>query len=261
MAARRTIARVTTRVSLALLGLAVAVLQGLDQTKIVHVSKWWELAGLVGVGLITFGDNTRALIQASSEAKRSEAKRKVFRDTVAALSTIAEKNSISIMHLGASVFLIKKKIVWVGWRKGFWRRPEILDRWDRIRLSDHPQPSKVRWSLGKGAVGSAWKTGRAAHRDWKNINARWGSRSPTTQQFAGMAAHTRAGLEHAEFVALLGKYSETLAVPIMNDGGRVFGVLSVDVACTGNVPTILDDRDVEKLLENTVGLVRPELGK
>lgn len=263
MASFRTVVRVSSRVTFALLGLGVAVLQALDETHRINLDKgdwrWAEFVGLVALGLIAFGDNARALVRTSSEAKRAESRRKVFRDIVTALSEIAASNDVSIMYLGASIFLVRKKLIWDGWRLWRVRRRELLDRWDRIRLSDSPQRSSVRWFKGKGAVGTAWKNRRRCHRDWHSINARWGDREPTPAEFAGISAEAKAGLEYDEFVALLGKYSETLAVPIMNGVGTVVGVLSVDVACTGNVHKILDDRNVEVLLENAIGVVLPEL--
>lgn len=259
---KRSVAKLVVRGILAILGLTVAVLQAFDQTKIVHLSRWWELSALIGVGAITFLDNTWAVVRASTDARRAEARRKVFRAVTTALSVIAETNATSIMHLGASVFLIKKRFVWSGWQRAGFRCEQVLVRWDRIRLSGHPQPTKVRWTVGKGAVGTAWEKGRAAHRSWQAINTKWAAGTPTRDQFdRRVSAEAKCGLSYEEFVSLLGKYSETLAVPIMNENGNVYGILSVDVACTGGVPEILKDRDVEKLIENTVESMRPELSK
>jgi hypothetical protein len=58
----------------------------------------------------------------------------------------------------------------------------------------------------------------------------------------------------------LGKYSEILAVPILNaENGKMIGVLSVDVAHTASAPNVLEGHEIVKLLERMIGLVRPDL--
>jgi len=117
------------------------------------------------------------------------------------------------------------------------------------------------FTAGKGTVGTAWETSRAVHKDWTKICDRWDGKNPTEQDFEKMSAKTRANFTYQEFVSMLGKYSEVLAIPIKNEGtGKIEGVLSVDVSrhATNTTP-VLDNREIVSLFEEVIGLVRPDL--
>lgn len=76
-----------------------------------------------------------------------------------------------------------------------------------------------------------------------------------------MSVKTRANFTYQEFVSMLGKYSEVLAIPIKNqESGEIEGVLSVDVSRTAGTSTaVLNDHEIISMFEEIIGLVRPDL--
>ncbi|PKI89857.1 hypothetical protein CW368_11855 [Actinomycetales bacterium SN12] len=157
---------------------------------------------------------------------------------------VARRHKVDITLLGASVFRVRRQFL-VG--------KKMLERVDRYRMSDFPQQSKVNWLPGKGAIGEAWRQVAIRHVDWRPIQARWGDgKIETEADWARVPAEDRCGLTMAEFLNIVDKYAEVLAIPILKPGTtKCDGVLSLDVPIRANVGRlVLSDGDtVEKATE------------
>jgi hypothetical protein len=153
---------------------------------------------------------------------RVEIRNQLFQ-LVATISTVAE---VPIGEIGCGLFVIQPRGIF---------RKQRLQRIERVRIIDDVSPSVVNFTKGKGAVGRCWEEARPAHNDWRAINSKYHAASPTDEDFAKFKPTTTKGFERKEFVSLVGKYSEVLAVPIVNDG-KFLGCVAVP---RPRVPVIL----------------------
>ncbi|MEJ1230043.1 MAG: hypothetical protein WDM88_04475 [Galbitalea sp.] len=84
-----------------------------------------------------------------------------------------------------------------------------------------------RW---KRVIGTAWLQKKIIHMDWSRIAARWGGTAINQDQFTKLPINTRSGFTHAEFIGIVGKYSEILGVPIWNEQQtKCIGIYAIDV--------------------------------
>ena len=209
------------RTLLALAGFALAAIVTGNQlgvfTLMTATQRWGCAVALAGV---TFVDNVRAARMRHTAPRKLEARSRVQKVFVALLVQLAREKSVAIEHLGASVFVPRRVFYREGWRI---RYAKVLVRILRFRLDDHPQPSNVRWTKGKGAVGECWKKGRVIHRDWRRTRTRFGRETLTEAQFADVPDHAKDNFRFEEFRSIADKYSEVLAVPVLSDHGATVG--------------------------------------
>jgi hypothetical protein len=136
---------------------------------------------------------------------------------ISALAVISQQTGIFITELGANVFLLAGR--------GAKRR---LERVERVRLSDNPPMSNIKWTYGKGVVGRCWANGRPEYFEWKPIADRWAGKDITDEQFEAMRELHKQGLDKQEFMAMVAKYAEIYAVPIRDEFGQFIGCLTFD---------------------------------
>jgi hypothetical protein len=137
------------RVALSLLGLTAATLQAFDTTKAIHLSRWWELSALIAIGVITFVDNARTARNRTERWKKVEKRSRVQRLVIIGLAELSEQQPVSVLDLGASIWLVPSGLR-SALRERILKRSPALVRSQRIRLSDSPQPSAIDWTEGKG---------------------------------------------------------------------------------------------------------------
>ncbi|WP_347123295.1 hypothetical protein [Microbacterium sp. SY138] len=228
------------------LGLFVLVLfNGLvDQSFIKDdpVARFWLLAGTGALVLTDAIWTAVAVFIGRGKAARQERIRLFL---LPVIREVARRHRIDITLLGASVFRVRRRF-------GLFGRKQ-LERVDRYRMSDLPQQSKVVWVSGKGAIGEAWRNVAIEHVDWRPIQARWGSGKVKTEaDWTRVPLEDRCGMTMAEFLNIVDKYAEVLAIPILKPNTtRCDGVLSLDVPIRANVGSlVLNDVDtVEKATE------------
>jgi len=178
----------------------------------------------------------------------------------AALVEISAETTISLPILGASVFRVQKRIrltkswPFVGWESFLFR---VL----HFRLSASPQPSTVVWTPGKGAIGQCVRSRRAVHKNWSPIARRYRHKPPSAAKYASLPAETKSGFTYEEFIGIVEKYAEILAVPIMSeDGANILGVISIDRPYDpARTDEVLDTPAVEGIAETAVAAIRGDL--
>lgn len=241
------------RILFALASLGLAVLVAGVQTKVFKdVSANRQLAFAAGLAVVIFFDNCRAAWRRHKAPGRQQARARMQKAVVGALVTVGEDKNVALRHLGGSVFAIR--------RRGLLRHPRLV-RVLRFRLDDHPQPSQVVWTPGKGAIGRCWKQRRKVHSDWLAVAEKYGGRELTAAQFAKIPPATRDGFNLSEFVGIVDKYAEILAVPVLSHLGEIVGVISIDVAAKADLGRkILNFQDVEDCATGAAVLVRDDLG-
>lgn len=213
----------------------------------------WTLGiSIIGLALLTFGDSVRrAFLRLRAEGVEKK-QLEVRTQLTLALISIADHHKISVEELGCGLFLMQER-----WLK----RPARLVRTMRIRLPDDLHESPVEFTIGKGAVGLCWKKVTTQHRDWRGINARYADAVDVESRWSSMKEETKNGFTLEEFVTLLGKYAEVLAVPIVANGSFI-GCVALDRKWNPDEPQdvlLLADRQTKKLLGTTAQTLVPAL--
>jgi hypothetical protein len=89
---------------------------------------------------------------------------------------------------------------------------------------------QAQWFKGKGTIGKCWELDRPVYKYWLPIALRHGNGNLTPQTFARISKDAKMEMSREEFVSIVDKYAEILAVPVKNHEGQIVGVLSVDLA-------------------------------
>jgi hypothetical protein len=183
------------------------------------------------VSLVVLGvDNAGTLVLRAQQSHRRGQNQQIEKALQSLLIEVAKGGKVRFEELGASVYRPSR-------RDRFNRKdqdPDLILRVVRYRPAGYPQQSGVTWTPSKGIVGRAWSSRREAYIDWRPIVARYaGVADMTDEQFLKkIPEKTRLGFTRTEFVAIVDKYSEILAVPIWHGrkDNKLVGVLSIDRA-------------------------------
>lgn len=137
------------------------------------------------------------------------------------------KHGIPFEQLGSGIFVVSP-------RDRFFRRsdqPLRLSRHLRYRPSNYPQQSGVAWAPGKGAVGVCWEARKPVHRNWHNLAKKWRHVDTIADDtWTRIKEETKMGFSKSEFLSIVDKYSEILAVPIWHPekDNKLIGIMSID---------------------------------
>ncbi len=186
---------------------------------------WWSLPGRRALLLVLFvlvfaaiRDNVKNLVDRTRATKKQKRQEDAEKAAVGAMIEISELTKVPVGDLGVSVYKI---------RKG-WLSPDYLDRVIRYRISHYPPPSNVDWTKGKGAIGYCWETKQPAYRNRNSVARRFVGAPPDDQQWSSMTEKDRGGFDREDFAEVVHKYCEVAAVPIIDEGGIIRGVLALD---------------------------------
>lgn len=123
---------------------------------------------------------------------------------------------VPVRPLGASAWLIVLTL-----------RGQRLHRIARERINQTPGPSKIRWTKGKGVIGSCWKTGKDACYHAEAFDTLHGG--DTRTDWDELDHDTRMGLAFDEYVQVRGKYGTVIAVPLTDRRrDKIIGVVALD---------------------------------
>lgn len=121
---------------------------------------------------------------------------------------------------------------WVAKRFGKEKQPprRYLSRIERFRVTD-PSPVDVEWPEGRGVIGTCVATNGVAYRDYRPGQRRHPEDRPMTDaKWKEVCRKDQDdGFEPHEFVRMIHRYEQVLALPIADGAGRVIGCISVDV--------------------------------
>lgn len=246
-------AGLTLRIIVAAAALAAAVLQAMAEAKTFKGPTWLPVVLAISVAVFAFIDNARTSIRTIRAPKREGAWGRIQKTSAAALVQIADTHPDLLIELmGVSVFVPKRR-----WLIG----PMRLVRPSRFRLSDAPQASSVTWSAGKGCIGVSFRDKRAVYCHWAPLARRYGGKPVTESEFHAIPADKRWNFTREEFLGIVAKYAEILAVPIMSeDGGKIRGVVAIDRPYkAGDNRKLLDNEDVRGIAEGLAVSIRDDL--
>lgn len=246
---------------LALAAAALIVFETLLQMNIYKDPKWIPLTivGVVAVG--TLATNIRSTINVVTASEREKTRLRIYQACVAAAAVTSNHTGVDVLTIGVSAY---KTVRRPGFCKRLWPLTikVKLGRVARCRVADLPQPSNVRWTKGKGAIGTCLQSEHWQHKNWSPIVALFPSGTPTEAQFGALTDDDRAGLTYKEFVRIYDKYAEILAVPIMSVGGsQIVGVVAVDRPYDASHATpVLDSPSVLAAAETAAVAICTDVG-
>lgn len=248
------------RVLVAVAGAFVVVMLAGDERGIFRLKErtlFWAAVTLAG---ITFLDSFLVALRRFRQIRRDVAEARVQKALVSLLVEIADVNNVRVQHLGASVFVPRRRLVRTDKEVLNRRIQQVLVRVMRFRLDEHPQRTPITWARGKGAVGSCWTSARTVHRPWHLQAENHSSPELSRVEFEQIEDDLRDNFTHREFVAIANKYSEVLAVPVLSEAAEIVGIISIDVAHrAGIVNNILNDTDIEAQADAAATLIRDDL--
>lgn len=249
----------------AVVAVAVLVLGGLVQLEVFKPSKFLAIVLIGALALFTLIDNVRTAYQTVKATRRQDAVARIAMTVMGMTNAVAHQCGLTTGVVGGSVFVAKKRWI-LRSHIIFVIRTTVLVRppqW-RIRYADGPQPSRVVWTTEKGAIGQAFRSGSIVYKYWAAIAERHGGRNGSidSTSFTALSNDVKSGFAHTEFVSIVGKYAEILAVPIMSvDGGKVLGVFAIDRPYRADEPPqmLFDCSAVADSVERVAGLIRDDL--
>lgn len=221
------------RIIIALVALALVVLKSATEVKFIGGEPQLEFALLVTAGIAVFLESVVKAIQLIRRPAIETKKKRLEKTVLSCLQSISASTSIDVSELGGSVFITRRPFPWFAFQRSFpWiRANRVLRRVLRFRLNDEPQPSKIKWTLDRGAIGPAAETGVVQHADWtayaRALNT---GVSNDASVYQNVPLDQRFGLSQEDFCRMARKYSESLAIPLINSTGtKIIGSLSIDI--------------------------------
>lgn len=195
--------------------------------------------------------------EVAGEARRLD----IHKAVIATLVALAGETATKITDLGANVFLVSspwRRRVRLGRRVLSIGREPRLERIERIRLADYPSMSAVTWTEGKGVIGAAWANERPEHVNWSPLASRWDGVNITDAEWDSIDDHSKAGFSRADFIAMVGKYAEIIAVPIKDEQGTTIGVIAIDRVWRREATQtpVLDTASVEEAVTSAAAVLQ-----
>lgn len=252
--------RAAWTVSLSLYSAAVGVLLILDKTLKPDTLRWvhnpkltiWVVSILAGLTFVDAAKRTFHRVRASQiEKHRIEIRNQL----ATVIVTVAELHHLDIGDVGCGLFLVQPRGL---------KRPPRLVRTERVRLVDDLHESEVLFTKGKGTVGACWEHQRPAHFDWIRINSQFAEHPDLTKKhWHSLSPEMRRNFAQDEFVSLVGKYAEVLAIPVMINS-KFEGCLALDRRWNKDDPadrSLLNDQPTKSVLGLAVKTLQPLLKK
>lgn len=191
-------------------------------------------------------------------ARMNERRRRVVADQMEqlkqrmtlALVDIAHLVSLPCQDIGVHLYVVQhpspKRL----------RKPH-LDRLLRVRLSSVPVSSDIRWSRGKGVVGSCWQQERDLAIDLHVLHEP--HYACDEHGWQALPPEVTLQMTFSDFERTRGKYGVVLATPMTRELGGVIGVVTVDGPCGRSAA--LDTGPVRTALRRLADDMRRDLGR
>jgi hypothetical protein len=191
---------------------------------------WVPIALAIVVAIGSVITNFRGTLHAATESRREGVRQRIQKASIGAAAVVHGITGLDMLTIGVSVFRARRRPALKCALWPFFMKVHHLERVERFRLTDIPQPSKVKWMAGKGAIGKCLETRRRVHKNWSPIVLRLQDHDVlTVDEYRQIPEADRDGFTYDEFVGIMDKYAEVLALPIMSaGGGEIVGVIAID---------------------------------
>lgn len=202
-----------------LVGLA-AVLQHFELITLAPAFEPWVWG--ISLSIIAL-DNLGTVVSRKYHNSRAAQYFKMERHLMAMVIQLSQSRDLRFEELGASIYVASK----LPKRS---RSPVRLKRIMRFRPAGYPQRSGIKWTAATGTVGDCWTNQTTRHKNTHAIAAKYVGTAIEPAAYAKIPKETRQGFTCKEFNAIVGNYSEILAVPIWHGRKerKLVGVLTVD---------------------------------
>ena len=216
-------ASIAWNIGLACLAFVVGAAKTLDDQltaetwKWVHSPKLQACLAIALAGIVLLDSIRRAIghLGAWQEVKmRSEVRKQLS----SAIATVCAVAGVKPGDVGSGLFLVHRSR-----RKGL-----RLKRVERVRLLDTMTESGIVFRENVGTVGKCWATERPSHHNWTAVNRRHAEKPPDEAAWNSVKSETKHGFTYSEWLKMLGRYSEVIAVPVTVNA-KLIGCLAVDL--------------------------------
>ena len=240
------IAQLVVRLLWVVITAALPVLLFLASRGLVDVTPATLVELAVGQGVCTCAESTRGLVQAWRRPAQLQLRAELSRVLQQGAFHIAERSGVDVETIGLSVFRLP----------GRFSRSETLKQVIRHRFDDHPGPSHIRWTKGKGIVGMCWQDQAPVYRDLRKLAFQARRQGADKIALTPAVKRVMGTMSRAEFDRIIVKYGEVYAEPIDNAANQMIGVLVVDIPFAPPVSggTRLDVPAVEQVIANVAVL-------
>ncbi|WP_169165086.1 hypothetical protein [Cellulomonas taurus] len=202
------------------------------------IALWTALLLVAGTAV----ESIWGLARIKTRRRREKKELELHKTLVSVLVEVAKLTKVDVDVAGANVWSIYTP------RGG---EAPCLFREAHERLSSHPQMSDRAWTKGKGLIGRCWEKGEARFQDWGELQRKHENKSEMNEAaWRQVPDRDRWGFERDEYLDLIRKYQQIIAVPITDSQGKMIGCLSVDIPADRPAPDsrCLDSREVRLVL-------------
>lgn len=223
----------------------------------IELSPDLEAAGWV-ISIIIIGvDNAGTIARRKANSDRNRLRTDIDQAVLPMLTQMSETGSVRFEHLGASVYVCKKRWWWPS------DKPKEIRRIRRVRPSNFPTRTGVRWTTKSGQVGASHSGSIVVYTDWHAAGLEWRkhrSRLDPRTAFDELDESVRGSHSYEEFTAAAGRYSEIIAIPLFDPSrdSTVIGVLTIDrafIAESTDYKPFLDTQVAERIYAGPQELV------
>ena len=216
------------RIGAVLWAVVVAVALILLAHKQLTLSPGLEATAWIVSAIIIGVDNLGTLFRRKANRDLHRFRADIDEAILPMLTQMAETRQVRFEQLGGSVYRPKRQ-------RWFSQKPKVMERLRRVRPSNYPRRNGVTWTASTGQVGASFTVGAPVYQDWHAAGMEWQKhrlRSDADKAFAELDEAIRGKHSYEEFVAAAGRYSEVIAIPLLNplNDSEVIGVLTIDRA-------------------------------
>lgn len=192
-------------------------------------SPWPAVAFWLTLALVLASafDSVWGIVRVRGRQARSDRDLELEKALVSVLVELSKITGVDVDVPGANVWSIYTRR---GQAPSFYREAHR-------RLSSHPQMSDLAWTKGKGVIGRCWKEDSVKFHDWTPQQLKYATKDQMTDaMWRQVKEPDRWGFDRDEFLPLIKKYQQIIAVPIKDTQGRMIGCLSVDIPADRPAP-------------------------
>lgn len=118
--------------------------------------------------------------------------------------------------------------VYSPWWRKLLRKPAVLERKMRHRLSPFPTATDMVWNNHKGVIGECWTKNEVIFQSWFSEQEKLSGKKTLSNSQWKKRVQKNWGFGQDEYLTMVRKYCFVMAFPITDEAGTFLGCLSID---------------------------------
>jgi hypothetical protein len=221
---------------------AGALILGLQQAQRLDPPTWLIWASLLSGSVAVVANGAVDVVRAGEHGGTaySASDRQKFLSGCAI--EIQQELKIPATSIGVSLWAVyRPRRTLVQWARSVSRRPgdpaRFLYRVERFRITD-PGAIDEAWPEGRGIIGRCVESNDQTFRDYRSVQKKYPRDKPLSEsQWKQICkADQDDGFVDTDFLRMVHRYEQVLALPIADTEGKVVGCISVDVTAEQGDP-------------------------